>query len=71
MAIMAFIVTMKSMEILVSMEIMVFADNYGFYGNYQNCGKSGKSGNYKAPVWASGSPLICPNRSHIWGELFI
>lgn len=63
------------MEILVSMvsivvmEIMVFTDNYGFYGNYQNYGKSGKCGNYKAPVWASGSPVICPERIHIWDFL--
>lgn len=67
-------VFMESMEILVVMESMVFADNYGFYGNYQNyenCGKSGKCGNHKARGGASGSPLICPNRVHIWGGLFI
>ena len=62
-------VFMESMEILVvmvsivAMESMVFADNYGFYG------KSGKCGNYKAPVWASGSPVICPERIHIWDFL--
>lgn len=64
------------MEILVSMvsivvmESMVFTDNYGFYRNYQNCGKSGKCGNYKTPVWVSG-PLLFVHFALIFGANYL
>ena len=45
--------------------------SYGNYGNYGNYGKCGKCGKYKARGGAGWSLVICPNRAHIWGELFI
>ena len=55
---------------MVFIESMVFTDNYGFYRNYQNCGKSGKCGNYKTPVWVSG-PLLFVHFALIFGANYL